>query len=139
MCVFSIRFQSVDIGATCGYRVVPRLDESALRGLGVATSAQNNKRISCDWHAGDLDAFRDLVPLVYDELRRVAHNYLRNARPGHTLQRTALVHEAYLRLEKQGTAQFKNREHFLDLRAIDAADSRCAGLEFNREGIHGNR
>jgi RNA polymerase sigma factor (TIGR02999 family) len=66
-----------------------------------------------NWHAGDDEALGAAVPLVYDELRRVAHRYLRNERPGHTLQSTALVHEAYLRLEKQGTVQFKNREHFL--------------------------
>jgi hypothetical protein len=66
-----------------------------------------------DWHAGDDEALRSAVPLVYDELRRVAHNYLRNERPGHTLQSTALVHEAYLRLEKQSAGQFQNREHFL--------------------------
>ena len=66
-----------------------------------------------NWHAGDNEALRAAVPLVYEELRRVAHHYLRNERPGHTLQSTALVHEAYLRLAKQGAAQFQNREHFL--------------------------
>ena len=54
------------------------------------------------WHAGDEEALRTVVPLVYDELRRIAHHYLQKERPGHTLQSTALVHEAYLRLEKQG-------------------------------------
>ncbi len=66
-----------------------------------------------DWHAGDDEAFRAALPLVYDELRQVAHHYLQRERPGHTLQSTALVHEAYLRLEKQGAGQFQNREHFL--------------------------
>jgi RNA polymerase sigma factor (TIGR02999 family) len=66
-----------------------------------------------NWHAGDDEALRAAVPLVYEELRRVAHHYLQNERPGHTLQSTALVHEAYLRLEKQGAARFENREHFL--------------------------
>ena len=65
------------------------------------------------WHAGDDEALRAAVPLVYDELRRIAHHYLRNERPGHTLQSTALVHEAYVRLENQGAAPFQNREHFL--------------------------
>jgi RNA polymerase sigma factor (TIGR02999 family) len=51
--------------------------------------------------------------LVYDELRRIAHHHLRNERPDHTLQSTALVHEAYLRLEKQRRAAFQNREHLL--------------------------
>jgi RNA polymerase sigma factor (TIGR02999 family) len=63
--------------------------------------------------AGDDEALRAAIPLVYDELRRLAHHYLQKERPGHTLQSTALVHEAYLRLEKQGAAQIQNREHFL--------------------------
>jgi len=66
-----------------------------------------------DWRAGDDEALRAIIPHVYDELRRVAHNYLRKERADHTLQSTALVHEAYLRLEKQGTAKFENRAHFL--------------------------
>ena len=66
-----------------------------------------------DWRAGDDEALRAVIPLVYDELRRVAHQYLRRERADHTLQTTALVHEAYLRLEKQGGAKFENRAHFL--------------------------
>jgi RNA polymerase sigma factor (TIGR02999 family) len=64
-------------------------------------------------NAGDDEALGAALPLVYEELRRLAHHYLRNERPGHTLQSTALVHEAYLRLEKQGSPQFQNRAHFL--------------------------
>jgi len=70
-------------------------------------------KLLANWHAGDDEALRTVFPLVYDELRRVAHNYLRKERPDHTLQSTALVHEAYLRLEKQGTSKFESREHFL--------------------------
>ncbi len=70
-------------------------------------------QLLANWQAGDDQALRALFPLVYDELRRVAHNYLRRERPDHTLQSAALVHEAYLRLEKQGTGGFENREHFL--------------------------
>jgi RNA polymerase sigma factor (TIGR02999 family) len=66
-----------------------------------------------DWRAGDDEAFRAVIPLVYNELRRVAHQYLRRERAGHTLQSTALVHEAYLQLEKQGGAKIENRAHFL--------------------------
>jgi len=66
-----------------------------------------------NWQAGDDEGLRAVIPLVYDELRRVAHHYPQKERPDHTLQSTALVHEAYLRLEKQGAAQLKNREHFL--------------------------
>jgi RNA polymerase sigma factor (TIGR02999 family) len=64
-------------------------------------------------YATEDEAVRAAVPLVYDELRRIAHHYLQKERPSHTLQSTALVHEAYLRLEKQGMARFQNREHFL--------------------------
>ena len=70
------------------------------------------------WGAGDQDALRTLVPLLYDDLHRVAHQYLRKARPGHTLQTTALVHEAYLRLEQNHQAQFQNRSHFVAICAL---------------------
>ena len=63
------------------------------------------------WRDGDQAALDALMPLVYDELRHVAHNYLRRERFGHTLQSTAVVHEAYLRLV-EGAAQFQNRKHF---------------------------
>jgi RNA polymerase sigma factor (TIGR02999 family) len=63
------------------------------------------------WKGGDQAALDALMPLVYDELRRVAHRYLRRERPDHTLQSTAVVHEAYLRLIDT-PAQFQNRQHF---------------------------
>jgi RNA polymerase sigma factor (TIGR02999 family) len=70
------------------------------------------------WGAGDQEAFRSLVPLLYDDLRRVAHQHLRKARADHTLQTTALVHEAYLRLEKYPQSQFLSRSHFLAVCAL---------------------
>lgn len=66
-----------------------------------------------NWQAGDDEALRAAFPRVYNELRRVAHRYLQKERPGHTLQSAALVHEAYLRLEKQRTGPLENREHFI--------------------------
>ena len=69
------------------------------------------------WGAGDDGALRDLVPLVYPELRRLAHRYMRSERPDHTLQTTALVHEAYMRLNKQKRVQFQNRAHLLAISA----------------------
>jgi RNA polymerase sigma factor (TIGR02999 family) len=69
------------------------------------------------WSAGDQDALGALVPLVYNELRKAAHRYLRNERPDHTLQSTALVHEAYLRLRRQGAQEFENRAHFFAIAA----------------------
>jgi RNA polymerase sigma factor (TIGR02999 family) len=66
-----------------------------------------------NWQAGDDEALRAVFPRVYDELRRVAHRYLKKERPDHTLQSAALVHEAYLRLEKQHTGPLENRDHFI--------------------------
>lgn len=65
------------------------------------------------WRAGDQKALQALIPLVYQELRRIAQHHLRQERPDHTLQSTALVHEAYLRLVKQAPAEVENRTHFL--------------------------
>ena len=69
------------------------------------------------WANGDEGALQSLVPLVYNELRRQARRYLQKERPDHTLQGTALVHEAYLRLCNQQPAQFENREHFFAIAA----------------------
>jgi RNA polymerase sigma factor (TIGR02999 family) len=65
------------------------------------------------WKNGDEQALNDLLRIVYPDLRRLANQHLRRERPDHTLQSTALVHEAYLRLEKQGVVKFENRSHFL--------------------------
>ena len=68
------------------------------------------------WRAGDHAALDALMPLVYEELRRVAHNHLRRERMDHTLQSTAVVHEAYLRLAGRA-GQFENRQHFFAVAA----------------------
>ena len=70
-----------------------------------------------DWSAGDQRALGELMPLVYSELRRLAERQLRAERPSHTLQRTALVHEAYLRLINQRNANWQNRAQFIGLAA----------------------
>ncbi|HSK45857.1 MAG TPA: sigma-70 family RNA polymerase sigma factor [Candidatus Binatia bacterium] len=69
------------------------------------------------WKAGDREALNALVPLLYNELHSLAHHYLQGERSSHTLQTTALVHEAYLRLAKQGPFQTQNREHFVAIAA----------------------
>jgi RNA polymerase sigma factor (TIGR02999 family) len=69
------------------------------------------------WRAGDREALDALVPLVYRELRRIAQHYLNNERPDHTLQGTALVHEAYVRLTEQDLPQWQNRAHFFAVAA----------------------
>ena len=61
------------------------------------------------WRAGDSDALSQLMPLVYEELRRIARNHLRRERSGHTLQTTALIHEAYLRLMDQQPQNVEDR------------------------------
>lgn len=69
-------------------------------------------RMLMSWSNGDQTALEELLPLVYDELRRLAALYLRREQPGHTLQATALVHEAYLRLVDQTSVNWQNRAHF---------------------------
>ncbi len=69
------------------------------------------------WQGGNEEALQALIPLVYKELRALAHHYLRAERPGHTLQSTALVHEAYLRLVGQRPVQIQNRAHFVGIAA----------------------
>jgi len=69
------------------------------------------------WTKGDREAFKSLVPLVYAELRRLAHQRLRQERQNHTLQTTALVHEAYLRLAQHPPRALTDRKHFLALAA----------------------
>jgi RNA polymerase sigma-70 factor (ECF subfamily) len=66
---------------------------------------------------GDRDAFDDLVPLVYQELHRIAEGYLRRESQNHTLQPTALIHEAYLRLSEHGNIDYQNRKHFFAVAA----------------------
>ncbi len=65
-----------------------------------------------DWSEGNQAALDELMPLVYDELRRQASRYLRKERQGHTLQTTALIHEAYLKLAGENEIEWKNRNHF---------------------------
>jgi RNA polymerase sigma factor (TIGR02999 family) len=74
-------------------------------------------RLLLDWSDGNQQALEELLPLIYDELRRLAHNFLYRERPGHTLQTTALVHEAYLKLIDQKDARWQNRAHFFAIAA----------------------
>ena len=70
-----------------------------------------------DWSEGDKEALDKLIPLVYDELRRQAARYLRRERAGHSLQTTALIHEAYLRLVDQRNVHWQNRAQFFGIAA----------------------
>lgn len=69
------------------------------------------------WRGGDREALDALLPLVYGELRRIARHYLQKERPGHTLQSTALVNEAYVRMVAQDFPQWQNRAHFFAVAA----------------------
>jgi RNA polymerase sigma factor (TIGR02999 family) len=70
-----------------------------------------------DWSAGDESALEKLMPLVYDELRQLAHQHMRREKRGHTLQTSALVNEAYLRLVDQSKIEWGSRGHFFGIAA----------------------
>jgi RNA polymerase sigma factor (TIGR02999 family) len=74
-------------------------------------------RMLREWSDGKREALDELLPLVYDELRRQAAHYLRRERPDHTLQTTALIHEAYLRLIDQRDVNWQSRAHFFAISA----------------------
>jgi RNA polymerase sigma factor (TIGR02999 family) len=95
-------------------------------------SPEQITRLLEDWRKGDKTALEKLLPVVYDELRRLASSHLRRERFNHTLQPTALVHEAYLRLVDQRQVDLQNRAHFFGAAArlmrrilIDHARSRA--------------
>jgi RNA polymerase sigma factor (TIGR02999 family) len=95
------------------------------------TSSHEVTQLLIDWSNGSQAAHERLIPLVERELHRLAHHYMRREKPGHSLQTTALVHEAYLRLVDQKHVHWKNRGHFFALAAqlmrrilVDRARSR---------------
>jgi RNA polymerase sigma factor (TIGR02999 family) len=99
----------------------------------VTRSSESVSVLLVRWREGDQAALQALIPLVYNELRALAHRCLRAERPGHTLQSTALVHEAYLRLLGQNPIPTQNRAHFIAIAAklmrqilVDYARSRRA-------------
>ncbi len=86
------------------------------------------------WQGGNQEALNALTPLVYNELRRLAQSYIHRERANHTLQGTALVHEAYMRLVDQRQVEWRNRNHFFALSAelirrilVDHARAKMAG------------
>jgi RNA polymerase sigma factor (TIGR02999 family) len=81
------------------------------------SSSKNVTQLLLDWAEGDQEALNRLMPLVYAELHRLANRYFRHERPGHTLQATALVHEAYLRIVDQRDVRWQNRLHFFAIAA----------------------
>ncbi len=82
------------------------------------------------WRGGDHAALEQLTPLVYEELRRLAHSYMRREHQGHPLQTTALVHEAYVRLIDQQAVPWQSRAHFL---AVSAQAMRHILVDYARQ------
>jgi len=82
-----------------------------------APSPQEVTQLLAHWSQGDDNALAELTPLVYEELRRLAHHFMEGQRPDHTLQTTALVNEAYLRLADQTNPSWQNRAHFFAVAA----------------------
>lgn len=80
-------------------------------------SQERISRLLADWASSDPAAREQLVPIVYEELRRLAHHYMRGERAGHTLQTTALVNEVYLRLAGLDAMRWRDRAHFLAMAA----------------------
>ena len=78
---------------------------------------QEVTQLLIDWSGGDQAALEKLMPLVYEELHRLAHRYMGRERPGHTLQTSGLVNEAYLRLIDQSQVHWQNRAHFYGIAA----------------------
>ena len=89
-------------------------------------------RLLVAWSSGEEAALEQLMPLVYDELRRLARRYMHGESPGHTLQTTALVNEAYLRLVNWKDVQWQNRAHFF---AVSAQIMRRILVDFAREKL----
>jgi RNA polymerase sigma factor (TIGR02999 family) len=85
---------------------------SKLEGFARSLVTGNITQLLLQWRSGDPSALEQLMPLVYEELRRLARQCMRGERPGHTLQTTALVNEAYLRLVNSSRVQWQDRAHF---------------------------
>lgn len=111
----------------------------------MAASQHEVTELLRQWRSGDKEALDKLTPLVYDQLHRLAHRYISRERPGHTLQTTALVNEAYLRLVEQKDVDWESRAHFFAVSAqvmrhilVDYARQHASakrGGEFQRLGI----
>jgi RNA polymerase sigma-70 factor (ECF subfamily) len=94
----------------------PRLKFSVINARAMSAT-HDVTRLLAEWAKGNRQALDDLTPLVYRELRQLAASYLRKERQGHTLQPTALVHEAYLRLVGQKNPSWRDRSHFFGVAA----------------------
>ena len=82
-----------------------------------ASPQQQVTKLLCQWRDGDPNALEKLIPLVQPELQRLAQHYMSRERPGHTLQTTALLDDAYLQLAEKGDVRWENRAHFFAVAA----------------------
>ena len=125
----------VDFRGTRGYCSDPEWGSLTPKGGDLSETSPNQvTELLLKWKGGDQESLQALLPLVYSELRRLAQHHLRRERSDHTLQSTALVHEAYLRLVKPGSVRIESRGHFFALASqlmreilVDHARSRKAG------------
>ncbi len=109
----------VDLSSTCGYALGdsrPGFENSRNESMSIS-SPQDVTGLLQDWRNGDKAALEKLTPLVYDELRRLANRYLRSERKDHTLQGTALVHEAYMKMVGYTDLEWQSRAHFFGVAA----------------------
>jgi RNA polymerase sigma-70 factor, ECF subfamily len=96
----------------------PKAQKRMLESSWMMTATPDNlTSLLVEWREGDKTALDRLTPLVYDEIRRIAHRYVQREREGHTLQTTALVNEAYLRLAGSQNVDWQNRAHFFAVTA----------------------
>jgi RNA polymerase sigma factor (TIGR02999 family) len=108
----------------------------------MASAEHDVTQLLHEWSEGNQQALSELLPIIYDELRRLAHLYLRRENSDHTLETTALVHEAYLKLVNQKSVNWQNRSHFFGIAAqamrrilIDNARRRAAAKRAPGEAI----
>lgn len=127
-CLFEIfgLFASITNATVCGKKA--KINFCAII-FSVRKSEQITQLLK-EWSEGNQSAFDELVPLVYEELRRQASRYLKRERQDHTLQTTALIHEAYLKLIGQNKVEWQNRTHFF---AIASTAMRRILVDYARE------
>jgi RNA polymerase sigma factor (TIGR02999 family) len=111
------RFQRLTGGTERGYASQPSASHAVGANLLAHEAPSEVTKLLQVWRAGDPKALDALLPLVYDELRRLAHYHLKNERPDHTLQSAALVNEAYFRLVGQELPELESRTHFFAVAA----------------------
>jgi RNA polymerase sigma-70 factor, ECF subfamily len=110
-------FEIREINPTLPRTVLTWSASTHMRSSSYEGEGEGVTQLLIDWGKGDQAALEKLMPLVYSELRRLASNYLRRERGEHTLQPTALVNEAYLKLIDQRNAKWQNRAHFFGISA----------------------